>query len=682
MGIINNVKKYFLGNSVAGGLWGWLAPGDWNKRTLLAQYTRYVYTVVSAIAMDSAKVGLEVIKYAKDGTVLPVVNHPFLDLIKMPNEDQSQFQFLELHFTYMKLMGESFWYFPIGATTQKPKEIYLLRPDRMEVAVDPNDPSGRVKGYVMHKDDATKVTFEKEEIVHFKMPNPVNPYRGLGAVEAAKVYIETEEYASNWTKNSLYNSGRPSGVLTIKGTIGVDEFNGLKRQFKDNYSGSQNAGKTMIIKGADGMDYQKLGMELGEVALQELKNMTRDDIMVMFRVSKTLLGITDDVNRASAMESRQVFIQNIIKPEVDRFMDHINAFVMPRWGKDGATLSYEDMTMTSDADKLAEWIAGAGKWLTPNDIREERGLEPIEGGDELMISALLVPLKDAVLPPEPQPTVTPTTQDPNAEPKGLKKKEITEERKKFRERGEVFRQLLFRHQARWELKYRSVIKKEFLKQKEEILSKTKGFRKKDLEHWLFNKNESKARLVKFLYPLGINLMIEQSKWAFEMAGDDETQFVVDREVQLYITHRIIKLAESTNDVTILKIRKTIGDGIAAGESISKLQARIQQVYSNASSIRSELIARTETIASSNAAANEAYRQSPLVIRKEWAANPDACEFCAELDGKTVGLDEDYVTLGQHITGTEGGVLPINYEDIGFPPAHPRCRCTILPVAAD
>lgn len=372
-----SVSKFFLGHSlpVSGGFWGWGTPRQWGRSDLLLQYSRYVYAVISAIAEEAAKVDFEVSKGGK-----PQITHPFIKLIAKPNPYASQFQFLEMHFTYMKLCGESFWYLVKGENSLKPKQLYLLRPDLVEVVPDKDSPTGAVKGYALSKDDGTKQPFEPDEILHFKMPNPLNPYHGLGTIQASKTYIETEQYASEWTKNSIYNSGRPSGVLSIKGVIDEVQFESIKAQFKDKYSGTQNAGKTMLLKGADGLDYQKLGMELGEVALKELKDMTRDDIMVMFRVSKTILGISDDVNRANAFEARAVFSRNVIMPELDRFIDQINAFLMPIWGED-FYLDYADPTLQSEEDRMAEWEKGWNKWLTTNDIRRERGLEPVEGGD-------------------------------------------------------------------------------------------------------------------------------------------------------------------------------------------------------------------------------------------------------------------------------------------------------------
>lgn len=401
--MFNKLRKTlykFLGNSIPSStFWGWSKPNEWNREQLIQQYTRVVYAVISAIAEDAAKIEFMIERRNK-----PVLNHEFLKLMRKPNPMMSQFQFLELHFTFMGLCGESYWYLPKGSISGKPKEIYLLRPSQMAVVVaTENNPTGLVTGYVLTKQNGEKIPFDIDEIIHFKKPNPFNQYYGLGTVQAAKMYIETEEFASTWTRNALYNSGRPSGIVNIKGVIDSPQFELLKRQFKEEYTGTENAGKTLLLKGMDGIDYQKLSMELGEVALKEMKEMTRDDIMLMFRVSKTMLGISDDVNRANAQENHAVFLENIIKPELDRLVDHLNAFLMPRFGRDTDIINYIDMDLRSDKEKMEEWTQGHNKWLTTNDIREERGLDPIEGGDVIYQSIGLVPLtKESEKPRKPE----------------------------------------------------------------------------------------------------------------------------------------------------------------------------------------------------------------------------------------------------------------------------------------
>ena len=670
MNIFRTLLKSFIGPSSSPLVWNWASPTPWSQKQYIDEYQRYVYVAVSVIAENFAKIELEV--YRKTGKEeVPIQNHPILPLLSNPNPEQSQFQFLEMHQTFMQLLGESFWYLVPTKLSRQPTMLVLIRPDMMEVVVDRNSELGFVSGYVMTKPDGTKVPFDKDEILHFKRPNPRNPYRGLGRIEAAMTYVQTEKYASEFTKNSIFNSGRPSGILNFKGTIDDVEFTQIKKRFRQEYAGTNNAGKTMLVNGAEGLDYQKLGMELGEVALQELKSMARDDIMIMFRVSKTLLGISDDVNRANAKENREVFIENVIKPEMDRFIDHLQTFLMPRWGgKDANTkLYYVDPAEEQIADRYEEWEKGWGKWLSTNDIRDERGLDPMPEGDVIYQPLNLVPMGEKLEMVTP-PANTPGNK-PKEEGKSVKKKEAT----RSPETIEAYRLAHYKIQAKYQQLYRKDLNRIFDAQEKEILQRnTKIF-----EEWKFDKAKYLALFLTVLTPIYQSLIQDEANLALDFADDTDTTFSIERLVNRYIEQRIRRFADEANEETLRQLTETIQEGVSAGESLSKMRKRVEGVFELARGDRSERIARTETTAASNYGALAAYEQSPVVTAKEWYAQPGACEFCRALNGKVVTLNTDYLKVGQTLEGVDGGRYIVNYENISFPPAHPNCECALLPV---
>lgn len=661
---VNRIKS-FLGGSFGASMWGWAVPGKWNKTDFLKQYTRYTHSIVSLIAENSAKIEFEMKQKNDKGVLLPNFSHPFLKLIRKPNPMFSQFQFLELHFTFMGLCGESFWYVAKGEKTGEPKELYLLRPDLIDVAIDDKDPRGLVAGYVLDLGSGKKQTFNPDEIIHFKLPNPLNPHRGLGVVEAAKIYIETEEYTSNWTKNSVYNSGRPSGIVNVRGTITKEEFEQLKKQYKNQYTGVENAGKTLFLKGAEGVDYQKLGMELGEVALKDLKDMVKDDLMFMYRISKTMMGIAEGVTVSNAKENKTVFIQNIIIPNLDRLCDHLQAFALPMFKNYDAnkfTLGYENPTPIDVATRIDEWTKGHNKWLTTNAIIRERNklfdddVEEIDGGDILYQPITNVPVGST-------PVSTPT--------KRYKKKI-----KNYLSQEIVFKyaEQFYAQQAAYEKEYQRQMQQEFDLQEKEILSKNK---KAAFSDWLFDVDASQKRIQGTFVPLGIELMQAAAELALEIADDKETEFLINQQIQKYLQDRTQKFAVATNDETIMQIEATISEGIKQGESVSKLRNRIRTVY-DATKSRAERIARTESLAVSNEGALEAYKQSPMVNAKEWSAEIDACEFCKALNGKVIGLNEHFLGFGQSMESGDNQ-MTANYESIVHPPLHPNCKCSLLPV---
>jgi hypothetical protein len=178
-------------------------------------------------------------------------------------------------------------------------------------------------------------------------------------------------------------------------------------------------------------------------------------------------------------------------------------------------------------------------------------------------------------------------------------------------------------------------------------------------------------------------MKNQAEFAFDLTGDEEgIELQITQRMLAYIHERIERFVNSTNDISISLIEESIAEGIQNGETLYKLKQRIGDIYFNATTVRSERIARTETIAASNEAANEAYRQSPLTVAKEWHSEPSACEFCQSLNGMIIGLDQEFVSQGEEIEGHDHGKFQANYENINHPPLHPNCRCAILPVASD
>lgn len=182
-------------------------------------------------------------------------------------------------------------------------------------------------------------------------------------------------------------------------------------------------------------------------------------------------------------------------------------------------------------------------------------------------------------------------------------------------------------------------------------------------------------------------MIDAAKYAFGLADNPNDELNITQKLREYIAERVRRFAQSTNDETVAALEETIAEGLQEGDSNTKMRNRIKAVYKYVDTVRAERIARTETLAASNAGANEAYKQSPLVVAKEFSAEADACDICLALNGKVVGLESSFAKNGETIQGVDSDGNPtdqtynVNYGDIEYPPVHPNCRCSILPVAS-
>lgn len=94
--------------------------------------------------------------------------------------------------------------------------------------------------------------------------------------------------------------------------------------------------------------------------------------------------------------------------------------------------------------------------------------------------------------------------------------------------------------------------------------------------------------------------------------------------------------------------------------------------------------KTESTRISNSAAKIAYVINGVKEIK-WHAEPGACEHCKKLSKRIIKPNQAFYNEGQQVaTADEEGkvsVMNINYGDVKYPPLHPNCRCSLVPVFA-
>ena len=166
--------------------------------------------------------------------------------------------------------------------------------------------------------------------------------------------------------------------------------------------------------------------------------------------------------------------------------------------------------------------------------------------------------------------------------------------------------------------------------------------------------------------------------SYKIDGGLEGSFdVYNPYIDEFLDDYSFKFAQSVNQTTVEAIRTTISSGEQSGFGMREIAELVQEYFEGCKKSRALMIARTETIRASNAGAVESYRQSGVVEGMEWltASDERACPFCAELNGKIVGLGENYFDLGDKLTvgtGDERMTMVFDYEAVRYPPAHVNC----------
>jgi HK97 family phage portal protein len=230
--------------------------------------------------------------------------HPLLDLLRNPNPQQSGPEYIRAKIGYFLIAGNG--YEERVKAGQNVRELYQLRPDRMKIV--PSN-TGTPQAYV-YTVNQRSVRFDVDpatmdsDVRHLRAFNPLNDWYGLSPVEAGAYGIDQHNEAMTWMQSLLQNSARPSGALVTKDgqELSDENFNRLKTQIEEQYSGAQNAGRPMLLEG--GLDWKSMGLSPSDMAILETKYSAARDVSLAFGVPPQLIGIPGDNTYSNYQEAR------------------------------------------------------------------------------------------------------------------------------------------------------------------------------------------------------------------------------------------------------------------------------------------------------------------------------------------------------------------------------------------
>lgn len=651
---------------------GYLGIG--RGRLYLNEYRNWVYACVQARSEEVGNIQLKLLKDKEQ-----VEKNELLDLLYKVNPTMTKSDLFFGTQAFLDLEGNAFWFLARDKDGKgKIKEIWLLRPDMVQMVIDESNPL-LVKGYVYIQKQGQKIPFDKNEILHFKNFNPTAehplPHRGMGVVEASSWAIDADNEARQWNYSFFKNSARPDGFLTKEGqgSISDDEYKRLKLQFSQEHQGSGNAHKVGILSG--GLKWQEISKSPKDMDFIEQRRFSRDEILALFRTPKTAIGIVEDVNRANAEATNYIFALRTIKPLMQKIVDTLNEFIVPEFG-DGLELDFESPV---PADKVADatyYTQAIDKWMTRNEIREIIGLPPSTNGDQIYGSFTLAPIDN--VPPQ-EKKLEPAKVEEKIESKNPIEKVIDKFVAQLPKIKEPPKQLsveaVGQYKEMW-IKSFGVniepLKKQlntFLADQENevirnISEELKGlespeFKYKAVSDLLFDKEKAIRTGISIMTPNIRRYISESGQQANLLTGVADAFDPTTPAIEKFIKERAGEFANTFNTTTAEALLEVLKTGLEENETTAELSERISIFYEGERDYRSDRAARTEVSAGSNFGATEAYQQAGVKEMQWLVVNPED-EDCLANEGEHRAIGEDFPS------GDE------------MPPVHPNCVCTVLP----
>jgi len=350
----------------------------------------WVYRNNDAIAQEVSKIEFELyaIGLSKGEVVYNQIdNHPLLDLLDKPNDESTSVEAMYMIQSHKKLAGDAFWLKVRGANNSI-VALRILPADKVSLDLQkPTDKDPTVIKSYTYKDNIDgnqiTVTYDPKDIIHFKKPNPNNPFRGLGAVEAMADTIDLDNMTSEVMKNFLKNGAIHNFALTSDAKITDEQLTRLKAELRATTNGPNNAFNVPIFGG--GLKPADISYSNKEQQLLDQLEWYRDKIMYGFGNTKASLGMIDDVNRASHEGSIIEWQRNTVKPDMQSIVDTLNEYLVPEFG-DNLVLGFCDPVPEDRSDDIDEATKlFAGSIITRNEARELVDMESVVGGDVFIV---------------------------------------------------------------------------------------------------------------------------------------------------------------------------------------------------------------------------------------------------------------------------------------------------------
>jgi HK97 family phage portal protein len=314
-----------------------------------------------------------------------VISEKILKLLKRPNPGQGGAEFFSNIISSKLLFGNSY-ILAVASSDDPVKELYILDHDKVSLINNANVITGYKYNNGSNKEKIYRIDFssKQSQILHLKNYNPTNNIIGLSCLTPAKNSIDLHDKASRWNNSLLENGARPSGALVVKdgNYLNDEQFERLKEQLHEKYTGSKASGRPMLLEG--GLSWQEMSISPKDMDFIESKNCAAREIALAFGVPPQLLGIAGDNTYSNMQEARLALWEETIIPLLDYISDAMSNW-LSYWYEQEIILDFDldaISALTQRRENLWSKVATAN-FMTLNEKRKQVGLKSMQDGDKL-----------------------------------------------------------------------------------------------------------------------------------------------------------------------------------------------------------------------------------------------------------------------------------------------------------
>lgn len=568
------------------------------------------------------------------GRFVPDYAHPAMRLIRQPNPDMGEVELMQYLIVYASVGGNAY----LWKQRNRYGQVVALWPFsdfNIQPVPGRGTDEGFVAGYTFDAGDGQKHPLPKDDVIHWKwMPDPQQPWRGIGAIELAAREVNKSNEAAAFVYSLLRNNAIPPVVVTLtEGDELTDEkANRLRKQWAARFGGENRGGVAFLEAG---MKAERLAWSFKELETETLEGVPEARIAAAFRVPPVVAGLSVGIKRSDYGDqaARRAFTELTLAALWRSLASEMwnglkDEFIFPA----DYTLKFDIRgVLALQEDESKRWervtLAYNRALITRAEAKRALGMEAGEGNDVYLVSLA-------------NEFISADAGEVRRE-KAAGGVEVKARRGRMTKLGREMREMRERLTGRMAADLERLFESQARRAARRVTAGLQvdtlaGLQVKMSADELYDPDDEKTleALVKRYY-----VEILELTWnAVNLALGVEKAFDLSDPLVVEVIAGAGTRAKDITQTTLEALREILMQGAAEGWSVDDLAKRIRGVVEETYRHRAEAIARTELGWAQNTATVERYREagvSKVEILDNGLADDD--EPCQEANGQIWSL---------------------------------------------
>lgn len=239
------------------------------------------------------------------------------------------------------------------------------------------------------------INIDMDEVIHIKALGS-DGIVGKSPIRQHAEEIGIQIAAQNFGAEFFGNGAVLQGVIEHPARLNDDSRRAIRDSFVGNYSGTGKRHGTAVL--TDGMKYQRIGIPPEEAQFLETRRYGDTKIAQIYNVPPHMIGDLSKATFSNITEETINFVRRTLTPWFTQWEQELNYKLFSTNEQRRLSVKFDKSDILKgtpkDESEKDNTLINAGV-ITRNEARKARGLNPIDGLDEILVPLNMVEMSQA-----------------------------------------------------------------------------------------------------------------------------------------------------------------------------------------------------------------------------------------------------------------------------------------------